>query len=107
MVIIEHKKALRAKAETIPAKLIKPSDLSAKAKKILLGIVSELKEGKRRTLDFPIDEAMHRGKKVQLNKPKRGGSKKFYVYVRDPKTKNIKKSILWGNNRIKSKDKRS
>jgi len=26
-----------------------------------------------------------------LNKPKRGGSKKFYVYVRDPKTKNIKK----------------
>lgn len=28
---------------------------------------------------------------VELNKPKRGGSKKFYVYVRDPKTKNIKK----------------
>jgi len=26
-----------------------------------------------------------------LNKPHRGGSKKFYVYVRDPKTKNIKK----------------
>jgi len=26
-----------------------------------------------------------------LNKPKRGGAKKFYVYVRDPKTKNIKK----------------
>ncbi len=26
-----------------------------------------------------------------LNKPKRGGSKKFYVYVRDPKTKRIKK----------------
>jgi hypothetical protein len=26
-----------------------------------------------------------------LNKPKRGGSKKFYVYVRDPKTKKIKK----------------
>lgn len=27
----------------------------------------------------------------ELNKPKRGGNKKFYVYVRDPKTKNIKK----------------
>jgi hypothetical protein len=26
-----------------------------------------------------------------LNKPKRGGSKKFYVYVRDPKTKRVKK----------------
>jgi hypothetical protein len=26
-----------------------------------------------------------------LNKPKRGGSKKFYVYVRDPKSKRIKK----------------
>jgi len=26
-----------------------------------------------------------------LNKPKRGGSKKFYVYVRNPKTKKIKK----------------
>ena len=35
--------------------------------------------------------SMYQGKKVQLNKPKRGGSKKFYVYVRDPKTKNIKK----------------
>ena len=38
-----------------------------------------------------IPEAEYRGKKVQLNKPKRGGSKKFYVYVRDPKTKNVKK----------------
>ena len=27
----------------------------------------------------------------ELNKPKRGGSKKFYVYVRDPKSGNIKK----------------
>jgi hypothetical protein len=30
-------------------------------------------------------------KNPPLNQPKRGGSKKFYVYVRDPKTKNIKK----------------
>ena len=36
-----------------------------------------------------IDEAKD-GKHV-LNKPKRGGSKKFYVYVRNPKTKKIKK----------------
>ena len=38
-----------------------------------------------------IPEAEYRGKKVQLNKPKRGGSKKFYVYVKNPKTGNVKK----------------
>lgn len=34
-------KALRAKAKTIPAKLIKPSMLDAKSKKVLLGVVDE------------------------------------------------------------------
>ena len=38
-----------------------------------------------------IPEAEYKGKKVQLNKPKRGGSKKFYVYVKNPKTGNVKK----------------
>jgi hypothetical protein len=38
-----------------------------------------------------VDEAEYQGKKVELSKPKRGGSKKFYVYVTDPKTKNVKK----------------
>jgi hypothetical protein len=38
-----------------------------------------------------IPEAEYQGKKVQLNKPKRGGSKKFYVYVKNPKSGNIKK----------------
>ena len=38
-----------------------------------------------------IVEAKYQGKEVQLGKPKRGGPKKFYVYVKDPKTKNIKK----------------
>ena len=33
----------------------------------------------------------YKGRKVKLNKPKRGGSKKFYVYVKNPKTGNIKK----------------
>ena len=48
-------------------------------------------------LDLPmlaeedLDEAEYQGKDVELNKPKRGGSKKFFVYVKDPKTKNIKK----------------
>ncbi len=39
-------KALRSKAKTIPAKLIKPSDLDTKAKKILLGITENYADGK-------------------------------------------------------------
>ena len=38
---------------------------------------------------------LYKGRKVELNKPKRGGSKKFYVYVKNPKTGNIKK-VEWG-----------
>ena len=38
-----------------------------------------------------IPEAKYRGRKVKLNKPMRGDVKKFKVYVRDPKTGNIKK----------------
>ena len=37
-----------------------------------------------------IPEAEYKGKKVALNKPKRGGSKKFYVYVKSKKG-NVKK----------------
>lgn len=45
-------------------------------------------KGKLVALDVPmieeeLNEAEYHGKKVQLNKPKRGGSKKFYVYVKD------------------------
>ena len=36
-------------------------------------------------------EAEYRGRKVKLGKPMRGDVKKFKVYVRDPKTKYIKK----------------
>jgi hypothetical protein len=38
-----------------------------------------------------IVEAEYRGRKVKLNKPMRGDVKKFKVYVKDPKTGNIKK----------------
>ena len=37
------------------------------------------------------NEAEYQGKKVELNKPKRGGSKKYYVYVKNPKTDRVKK----------------
>jgi len=38
-----------------------------------------------------LSEAEYRGRKVKLNKPTRGDVKKFKVYVKDPKTGNIKK----------------
>ena len=41
--------------------------------------------------DPNIDEAEYQGKDVELNKPKRGGSKKYYVYVKNPKTGKVKK----------------
>lgn len=41
--------------------------------------------------DLRFFEAQHQGKEVELNKPRRGGSKKFYVYVNDPETGKVKK----------------
>jgi hypothetical protein len=38
-----------------------------------------------------LEETEDKKKNPPLNKPKRGGSKKFYVYVKNPKTKKIKK----------------
>ena len=38
-----------------------------------------------------LSEAEYRGRKVKLNKPMRGDVKKFKVYVKDPKTGNVKK----------------
>jgi len=65
-----------------------------------------LYEGEKVPLDFPMElteETEYQGKKVKLNKPKRGGSKKFFVYVRDPKTKNIKKVSFGGTTGLKAK----
>jgi hypothetical protein len=47
-------------------------------------------------LGFPEDDnelfdAEYRGRKVPLNKPMRGDVKKFKVYVKDPKSGNVKK----------------
>jgi len=53
-----------------------------------------LYEGQMVPLDLPLMEAEEieeEKKQPALGKPKRGGSKKFYVYVKDPKTKRIKK----------------
>ena len=56
-----------------------------------------LYEGQFVALDVPfteeeqLNEADTKKKHPPLNKPKRGGSKKFYGYVKDPKNKKIKK----------------
>ena len=41
--------------------------------------------------DDVIEEAEYQGRKVTLNKPMRGDVKKSKVYVKDPKTGNVKK----------------
>ncbi|MBC8295585.1 MAG: hypothetical protein H8E55_07305 [Pelagibacterales bacterium] len=67
-----------------------------------------LYEGESIPLDLPmlneeeIEEAEFKGKDVPLNKPKRGGSKAYYVYVRDPKTKKIKK-VSFGSGGLRAK----
>jgi len=75
-------------------------------------------EGKQVPLDFPLPykstfkeivEAKYRGRDVKLNKPKRGGSKKFYVYTKNPKTGNVIKVEFGaqgggGNLAVKLKD---
>lgn len=61
-------------------------------------------------LDYPMTleflyEAKAKAKKKQpeLNKPKRGGSKKFYVFVRNPKTGGIKKVSFGDTTGLKAK----
>jgi hypothetical protein len=59
-------------------------------------------EGQIVPLDLPMEtieelnEAEYKGKEVELNKPRRGGTKKYHVYVKNPKTGNVKK-IAFGD----------
>lgn len=45
--------------------------------------------------NVPLDCIMEE-EQPELNKPKAGGPKKYYVYVKDPSTGNIKK-VSWGD----------
>ena len=53
-------------------------------------------------IDELINEIKHRGKNIELNKPKRGGTKKFYVYVKTPGG-NIKKISFGDTTGLKAK----
>ena len=49
-----------------------------------------------------LEEAEYRGRKVPLGKPMRGDVKKFKVFVRDPKTGNVKK-VNFGDKKMRIK----
>lgn len=66
-------------------------------------------EGELVPLDAPmleeesLDETKKKKKKdPPIGKPKRGGSKAYYVYVRDPKTKRVKK-VSFGSGGLRAK----
>ena len=61
-----------------------------KIKEILKQALTEAKKKKKKKKDPPI------------GKPKRGGPKAYYVYVRDPKTKRIKK-VTFGSGGLRAK----
>ena len=66
-------------------------------------------EGEAVPLDLPMmnesnlnEYSEYGGKEVKLNKPKRGGSKAYYVYVKDPKSKKVKK-VQFGSGGLRAK----
>ena len=61
-------------------------------------------KGEEVALDFPMltEAAKKKKKDPPIGKPKRGGSKAYYVYVRDPKTKRIKK-VSFGSGGLRAK----
>ena len=57
------------------------------------GVIVESDRITRKLLEYSgaLLEAKYQGREVPLNKPMQGDVKKFKVYVKDPKTGNIKK----------------
>jgi hypothetical protein len=61
----------------------------------------------KRVVEADIAEAEYQGRKVELNKPMQGDVKKFKVYVKDPKTGNVKKvNFGHGGSSVKGKSMR-
>lgn len=54
------------------------------------------------SIDELLSEAKYQGREVPLNKPMQGDVKKFKVYVKDPKTGNIKK-VNFGDKKMRIK----
>jgi hypothetical protein len=54
-------------------------------------VALELLESCGCTFEQELDEAEYQGREVKLGKPMRGDVKKYKVFVKDPKTGNVKK----------------
>ena len=81
------------------------TDFDSKTKALLETDLGEfgLYENEEVPLDFPmLTEADKKKKDPPIGKPKRGGPKAYYVYVRDPKTKRIKK-VTFGSGGLRAK----
>ena len=65
-------------------------------------VAESLQETIKKVLDEKKAKKKKEKKDPPLNKPKRGGSKAYYVYVRDPKTKKIKK-VSFGSGGLRAK----
>lgn len=86
------------------------SQLSERDQELLETDIGEFGEFEGQTV--PLDvimetpphllEAEYQGKTVELNKPKRGGPKKYYVYVKNPKTGKIKR-VTFGSTELSVK----
>lgn len=75
------------------------SDISA--------MVNDTIKSLKRVVEADIAEAEYQGRKVELNKPMQGDVKKFKVYVKDPKTGNVKKvNFGHGGSSVKGKSMR-
>ena len=76
-------------------KSIDRSDLDSFDRELLESDIGSfaMYEGNHVPLDCPM---MEEEKQPELNKPKAGGPKKYYVYVKDPSSGNIKK-VSWGD----------
>lgn len=63
-------------------------------------------EDERVPLDCPmaeLDEEENKDEDIALNQPRRGGPKKFFVYVKDPSTGNVKKVTFGDTTGLKAK----
>jgi ribosomal protein L12E/L44/L45/RPP1/RPP2 len=75
----------RLRREIERGKIEKGTDVISKASDMMIDRI------RNRPYEDQMSEAEYQGRKVQLGKPTRGDVKKFKVYVRDPKTGNVKK----------------
>tara|TARA_R110000765_G_scaffold130379_1_gene228908 strand:+ start:475 stop:1083 length:609 start_codon:yes stop_codon:yes gene_type:complete len=77
-------------ADTVEITL--PKDLADVLHELLMAVTTADESDDHEELKKnPEEDAEYQGRKVTLNKPTRGDVKKFKVYVKDPKTGNVKK----------------